>query len=278
MKKIIYYLFIATCHYLSAHSESNFEKSSLFDKNRTILFVHIPKTAGISTVLFSQKCLSKKSVLVDKNPGGSLHHFPETSHDEKFIDLLSYYLVSPFYNLFLWSHMPYTYAAPFKDKALVFTILRDPVERQLSHKRFFKLQVNVKPDEILHAEKNLLHSSATCNMQTLYLSSLDPFDSSIAIEDHLESAIYNLEHNIAFFGLTEYLEASLYELAKKLNVQKLQPVDVVNVTSDKTYLNEESDFEKMKEENWADIELYKFAKELFFKRYPELLGVHLSKK
>lgn len=276
MKNIL--LFLNTGFCLITASETNFEKTSMFDKDRTILFVHIPKTAGISTVLFSQKCLNKKPVLVDKNPGGSLNHFPEVSHDKKFIELLSYYLASPFYNLFLWSHMPYTYAAPFKDKALVFTILREPIERQLSHKRFFKLQVNVKPDEILHAEKNLLHSSATFNMQTLYLSSLDPFDCSIDMKDHLASAIYNLENNIAFFGLTEYLDESLCEFAKKLDAQKQQPVDVVNVTSDKTYLNEPYEDEKLKEENWADIELYKFAKELFFKRYPHLQSLELSKK
>jgi Sulfotransferase family len=255
---------------LFAEADTNFEKNELFEKNRSIIFIHIPKTAGISTVVFSQESLKKKPVLVDKNPGGLKNHFPETAHDKTFSLLLSRYLTSSFYNFFLWSHMPYTYAAPYKDRALLFTILRDPVERQLSHRRFFKLQVNVKPEEILHAEDNILHSSSTQNMQTLYLSSLDPYDSSIDIHDHLQSAKYNLKHNIAFFGLTEYLDESLNELCKKQNLSDIKPVKKVNVTSDKPFLKEPYDYEKMKQDNWADVQLYAFAKNLFFERFPHL--------
>lgn len=255
---------------VSAINHIQYENSSLFQHNRSIIFVHIPKTAGISTVIYAQDCLKKRPILVDKNLGGLLNHFPETFEDHAFAKLLNSYMGSPFYNLFLWSHMPYTFADPYKDDALIFTIIRDPVQRHLSHKRFFKIQVKVKPDEINHAESCLLQSSATANMQTLYLSSLDPYDLNIDLNDHLESAMYNLEHNITFFGLTEYLQDSLSELCKLLQVEDVHQVKKVNSTSEIAHLQDPYDYEKMQQENWADIALYDFAKALFFKRFPHL--------
>jgi hypothetical protein len=125
-------------------------------------------------------------------------------------------------------------------------------------------------DKIPNIPKNILMLSTTFNFQTLYLSSLDPFNSEISMESHLESAKYNLQYNLDYFGLTECLQDSLDELTKKMNRYKAKQVPVSNTTFDKPKLDIAFDEEKLTQENWADIELYKFAKELFYERFPHL--------
>lgn len=232
-----------------------------------ILFIHIPKTAGISTVDYARFGLGKQTVFLDLNPGKCGYHFPTKAHDLKLDTLLNHYLLSKSANFFVWSHIPYIFAKRFKGKAFVMTLLRDPIERQLSHKRFFNLQKKSKLDELTYSESQALESSQTYNLQTLYLTSLDPYDPSIPIEDHLESAKFNLEHNIDFFGLTEYLNESLQELKETTKSFNEYKVRQLNITSDKPFLNPSCDLKVLREENWADVELYEFAKTLFLKRH-----------
>lgn len=86
----------------------------------------------------------------------------------------------------------------------------------------------------------------------------------------LESAKHTLV-GLAFFGLTEHQELSEYLFLKTFNENKFQftqPIKDINETIAKKSLDGEASkyIERIKEKNNLDIELYNFAKELFFKR------------
>jgi hypothetical protein len=254
----------APCPLPVLETKTQYDKKELASKK--VFFLHIPKTAGISSLSYLNEILQLPIDFVDLNPKGVRNHFPLSSSDQKLPSLLkSKFLNDPFRKIY-WSHIPYYFVKDYSDTVCIFTILRHPLERVLSHRRFFKLQVNVKPEEITHAEESLLQSSQTNNLQTLYLTSLDPYDKSISMKDHLNSAKFNLEHNVYYVGITEDLQVSLDILSERLGAKKFSQVKNINVTKDKTYLNENWDLEKISKDNWADFELYEFALDLYKKR------------
>ena len=97
----------------------------------------------------------------------------------------------------------------------------------------------------------------------------------------LETAKRNLQ-SMEFFGLTEYLHLSqrLFEQTKfcqlfSCSFQSYLEQDQSNTqTSD--YLEQNlttNDFNHLRQINHDDIELYKFAKKLFFQRTCQILGI-----
>jgi len=236
--------------------------------NKNVFFLHIPKTAGTSTIHFFENNLGIKANCVYSIETGNKKAFPRFPNSTCIIPQLAKLLKPSKSYTFYYSHIPFFYLKNSASKALVFTILRNPVKRQISMVKFHheKRIINKFKNE----PRNRLSHSSTYNFQTLYLSSLNPFDPAIAMQDHLESAMHNLQYNLEFFGLTEYLQDSLDELTKKMHLFNGKKVPQDNTTYNNPNLNFSFDEEKLRQENWADIELYKFAKELFLQRFPHL--------
>ena len=107
------------------------------------------------------------------------------------------------------------------------------------------------------------------NHQCRFLSDFDPTDFSISPAKHLESAKYNLQHHFFFVGITEDLDSTLPSLFKALSLSEPQQVPRLN-TSEKQYQYPRELIQKLQERNWADIELYAFAKKLFSKKMKSL--------
>ena len=99
------------------------------------------------------------------------------------------------------------------------TFLRDPVERVLSEHRFW-IKCYQNREEDLYHEHFLPPGDPLFTMQNhqcLFLSSLNPKDSTIPIQKHLESAKVNLANGFFFVGITEDLDNGLkafYSLMK----------------------------------------------------------------
>jgi hypothetical protein len=236
--------------------------------NKNVFFLHIPKTAGTSTIHFFIKNIGLKGHRINSKQKGNFDVSPRYPNDPYILPQLAKLLKPSKSYTFYSSHIPFFYLKNSSSKALVFTILRNPVKRQISMIKYHHLMGTI--DKVENVAKNVLKLSSTYNFQTLYLSSLNPFDLTVDMQDHLQSAMHNLQYNLDFFGLTEYLQDSLDELTKKMHLYNGQKVPQDNTTYNKPNLNFSFDEEKLRQENWADIELYKFAKELFLQRFPHL--------
>lgn len=263
---------------IQAEEIQNFYKSELFQNDSKIYFHHIPKTAGITTRSFLSKNLLKPmgEIVVSQNATQLL--FPVSSDNEEFKVSLESSLQDS--GVLSTSNTSFIYLKDYADNCNVMTILRDPVSRHLSHIRFFSFLKSQSPqlyDIVASADNYLTHSSKTYNFQTLYLSSLDPYDSSITLEQHLESAKYNLKYKIAFFGLSELLPESLYLYLYRMNIETTVTCEHLNATCHIKELDFDYDYEDLKKKNWADVELYNFAKALFFERYPFLENIYTAR-
>lgn len=85
----------------------------------------------------------------------------------------------------------------------------------------------------------------------------------------LQSAKDNLR-DLAFFGLTEYQQDTKYMFEKTFNLRFSQNFVQLNQThATKAQLTEDQQ-QKIKNLNKLDIELYQFARELFFKRLEKI--------
>lgn len=156
-----------------------------------------------------------------------------------------------------------------------FTFLRNPVKRLYSEYVFLKTWKSQHLYEYLNSnnisfieyiksdEKILKYCGKNFMTRCLYGGSLEDIDISKA----LEKAKFNLENNLIFFGLQERFMESMLLLSRKINLQNIlhQKRNSLNYAPKQNKLTEE-EIETVKEYNFADIELYNFASELFGKR------------
>jgi Sulfotransferase family len=259
--------------FIPPSNEKNFQPE---ENPKKIYFHHIPKTAGTSVFTYLTKNLNKQiqflypDVIIFKKDD-AFSRYPNYISYPSFSNFLKNHIFENPHSSFATTHIPFFLLQDFSNNLMTLTILRDPVKRQISHIKFFEMMNAYRPELVNYANYHLLSSIYTYNFQTLYLSQLNPWDTSISIKDHLESAKDTLETKITFFGLTEYLDASLKEFCKLINITPSVHLSTENTTFDKNIiLKEKIDEDLLRNENWADIELYNFAKKLFFQRYPHV--------
>jgi hypothetical protein len=265
LTKLVFCLLSSFCLY--GDLKENFHNPSFFESSSSVFLVHIPKAAGTSCRGFLINNFRNEQV-ISKKPSSRLEFYPTAYLDEIFKKRLPFMIENT--DVFYFSHTPLYYLENCIDKVSVLTLIRDPVKRQKSHINYFALLSLGSENKlfVLDQNKHKMTSATTPNLQTLYLSLLNPFDSSISMEKHLESAKFNLRYKIAFFGITEWLQESLEEFLKKFGINQTSKVTWENTSFDKKIPKIDMDLEKIKEANWADIELYEFAKDLFLTRYP----------
>lgn len=171
--------------------------------------------------------------------------------------------------------------------AQMFTMLRDPIDRAVSHYYFIKQPFKYKDlrfggnleqhnvhnetplSEIFSRNANKKYRLAGTwlvdNMQTRYLAGYAHYWKPANSSSLLAAAKRNLEKNYAEFGIQSRFEESVERIADRFGWvvgKSLEPTK--QTTIDKT--PSDSDLEMVKQSNLLDLELFDFAKELFRKR------------
>jgi hypothetical protein len=152
-----------------------------------------------------------------------------------------------------------------------FTVLRDPVERTLSLLRRRSTRngrFNGWDIEDIYAdhELRLIIDNHMVKMLSLTVDELEPTPlvQSVAFDDErLEVAKHNLEHRVDVFGLQEHLEDFCDELGARFGFDLGAP-RIANRTKPVPVSDELR--ARIAEDNRFDVELFRFASELWNRR------------
>jgi hypothetical protein len=171
------------------------------------------------------------------------------------------------------SHMDYGYYRHFPRKPVYLTMLRHPIQHQLSRfgmkKRVGKLELINARDIFDYLERVPL------NIQTLYLAGMKQ-GLSTEPEAALEVAVTHLEE-FAFFGVMEHFDASLELLAYTLDWPPIPPLEARNVAGQGDKPDLTSDLEELiLEKCWLDLKLYSAALEIFYQRLSQMRAEKLA--
>ena len=231
-----------------------------------LVFVHIPKTAGttLRTVLSMNEPGSRSRALANvfKGGGGISTRMIERLRKGSGPDLGNVRLLRGHFPLGIREYLP-------KDREVrCFTFLREPADRTLSHYFAIReigrgyglppLPAEATVDDAL--EGGYIHD----NLQTRMLSG-DPEPFGEVTDEMLERAKRNLRGELVFFGLTERFDESLvlaklrlgfrgilYRTSGRVNPERPRGGDVPKGL-----------LEQAERCNRYDIELYRYAEELF---------------
>ena len=230
-----------------------------------LVFYHIPKCGGTTvnslvgqhfhtTEIFHHKTKKDKSVQTEGPASFAAHNLHCLQLDRIDLNRIRY----------IHGHATYSRLLDIPE-AKNFTFLRDPVERVFSAYRYVN---QVRAQEFFDFYKH--HS----NGQVLQLSGLSRSDPTISLRDHLESAKRNLNEKFFFVGIAEQMQESIQLLYRLLNWEQLSLTPVFNRTIKKPY--DPALYEFVFREEWADRELYEFAKSLFLEQLEKNSSIEMD--
>ncbi len=217
------------------------------------VFVHIPKTGGTTL----------HNVLSRKYRGHDFLNVKTVHTPIREIALEKAKSEKPF---LVVGHLGYN---EIKDipGSFVFTFLRPPISRVISHYYFLKETPSAKHYDYLNLPDTTIESfyaqkekREIDNCLVRYISGNHKDFGTINEEDYL-LALHNLEHKIDFFGLQEHYDESLIMLGEKLG-WTLPVYRKTNLTKKKEVVSART-LEFLKEANKWDILLFDKAKEIF---------------
>jgi hypothetical protein len=226
----------------------------------TVVFLHIPKTGGMSL----------HEVLLRESRGKPTFWIADPVKD------LEWLTTFPEEERERWTlvegHMYYGVHERLPRPCVYMTMLRDPVERVLS----YYSHVQERPDHHLHqAARGLsigecIRRGLTVEMDNFMVRALTRVENANlpfggVTQQLLREAMANLQR-VKLLGLTERFSESLVYFGREL-AWKGTDVPRVNVTRRRVRREEVgTDVELVQEANRLDAELYRFAVELFEKR------------
>jgi hypothetical protein len=245
---------------------------------KTIIFLHIPKTAGTSirsvfNVLYPCSYLKK---LLRIGSRGAILEIYDTSFDKngaksKLINNIPVFTSSK--TKLLIGHFNYGVHESISKSYEYVTFLRDPIKRIISFYNYVKENKKHHLNRVFNdfSLEQLLDEEVTIefdNLQIRFLcnNGLNIPYGKITIEN-LNEAKRNIENRIAVFGIVERFDESLLLLKEKLKTRT--PFYITkNITNKKFVALNKLDhafIEKINNLNRFDIELYKHAQYLFNK-------------
>jgi hypothetical protein len=245
-------------------------------RGRLLVFVHVPKTAGttLRTVLNMAQPGARSRALgnVFKGGGGIDKGMMARFAKRDGVDLSGVELVRGHVPLGIREYLPRH--LPKQRDLQCFTFLREPAERTLSHyfqvrekhegsggpKRLSLSRLPADPtlDDLL--DQGYIHD----NLHTRMLSG-DPEPFGEVTDEMLDRAKQNLRTELVFFGLTERFDESLVLAKRRLGLGSLlyRSDDRVNPTRPRGDAIRRDLLEAAQRCNRYDIELYRYATELF---------------
>lgn len=144
------------------------------------------------------------------------------------------------------------------------TFLRNPVDRVASeYRHWIRFDGNEEQSKSHHLQPGNPIETAN-NIVCRLLSGLDPCDSSISIEKYLSEARKQLA-SFYFVGITEKMNESIELLFSLFNWTVPEKVHAFDVSNNYETLSNDV-LDKIRANNWADIELYEYALELYQKQ------------
>ena len=234
--------------------------------DKTVIFLHIPKTAGVTI----------RQIIKRQYPENRMYYGDHLSPQEianVFTSLPEDYKAQL---QMIWGHLIFGVHQYLSTDATYFTFLRDPIERTISHYYYilgrpheFEIAQYLRENNIGFQEaleKNLILDIQ--NVQTRMLAGL-PYDHppNTYTQAHLETAKHNLSNHFAVVGLVEQFDESLLLLKRTLGWGNVF-YNLQNKTPRRPYKDDipPETMALIRKENELDIELYKFAQQIFAKQ------------
>lgn len=233
-------------------------------KNKSIIFTHIQKTAGTSVLNELIYANYTKEEVREFWGGFGIKKLMTTN--------TSHYKV-------FTGHFPYGIHHYIKQDCEYFTFLREPISRAISHYNFIKNNKGIPGDpphrfRFFHQNNELSEifdkSSAlnpfkgviVNNMQTRFLAGYLYYGFPKNSRFMLKKAKENLKNNYKVFGLQERYDESI-ELITSAFGWKYEPKGIRNKKTAKKDVVDDYTMSVLNENHLLDIELYKYAQELF---------------
>jgi len=236
-----------------------------------IVFVHIPKTAGTSVKTMYRDQYSPAQIYKINYNGSAkqVRRFKAALGRRQ--DPLR----------LVHGHMDFAWSALMPPDTRYFTVLRDPVERAISHYYHYR-QETVSPIHPLAMRSSLLQWVRECgidemdNGQTRRLAGAMPLPCGAINAKNLEQAKANLTSRFAVVGLTERYDESQILLHREFG-WPLRRYPKRRVNADRAPRTEVSAevLREIENCNRLDLELYRFACELFEK---QIRGIDMERE
>jgi hypothetical protein len=248
--------------------------SSGLDRSRLVAFVHIPKTAGttLNSILAREYFPDETYEVMMRGmslaiPDSTILSRPTISFSK--IHRLKSALNRPHSLRLIRGHFDLSLGKILPPDTQYFTLLRDPVERAISHYHHYRRQTT-DPIHPLALQSTLTEWVGTCglvemdNGQTRRLAGEINLPCGQVTQEMLDRAKSNLERNFAVVGLTERFEESLILLhrAFKWRLHGIVPHNVGTSRPLRTEVSEEA-LKVIEDCNRLDLDLYQFASALF---------------
>lgn len=239
-----------------------------------IAFVHIPKTAGQTLNLILSQKYSRDEIHKVMMRGMSLRMprpmiIPKPLLSFSKIRRLKSALKHQHKLRLVHGHFDLSLSRLLPADTRFFTLLRDPVERAISHYYHYRRKTT-DPIHSLAMQSTLTEWVSTCgivemdNGQTRRLAGAMNLPCGRVTLQMLERAKFNLAEKFAVVGLTERFEESLVLLHRTFGwpLHRFSSRNVGNDRPPKTAVSEET-LEVIRKCNRFDLELYQFASALF---------------
>ncbi len=231
--------------------------------NETVIFLHIPKTAGSTLLHILQRAYKPENRLFIEDD--SIHE-PErvlssmSNAQKREIALLAGHVE---FGIHTWLPQPATY----------FTILRHPIERIISD-YYFLHQTPHHPlhDQVVNGQISLQEyvdiPLVMDNSQTRMLAGAWRQSGGPCTVKTLQKANENIQTHFSLIGLTEHFDESLVLLQRRFGWKSILYHSPLNKTANRPHLKDlpKKTVEAIIRANEYDLDLYTFAQTLFSKQ------------